>query len=299
MRPTEARRQMERQLVFELPNDIRRIEDTVEFVVSRCIVCREVAHKLHLNLRVSLTEALSNAMIYGNRRDPAKRVRVEVYVRGRFGDRPGERRGARALIPTRCRIRRSRGNRSRSHGRGLFLMRELMDEVALQRFGQQCHPRASTSPRRTPNPTGRVHEPRRGSQDLHPRGGRPRSRRVFSGLLGRAPALGPWRIRAGTRTSTPSVPLQNGPRSRDACRNRGSDPAPAPGLILEIPGRAGRAARRRRFRRPPRDRPALGLLRGGPVLLRRDLRGAMRRSTSSTPSPRRSVPSSRSRKRPG
>ena len=134
MRPTEARRQMERQLVFELPNDIRRIEDTVEFVVSRCIVCREVAHKLHLNLRVSLTEALSNAMIYGNRRDPAKRVRVEVYVRAGSVTAQVSDEGP-GFDPDEVPDPTVMGNRSRSHGRGLFLMRELMDEVRFNDSG--------------------------------------------------------------------------------------------------------------------------------------------------------------------
>lgn len=134
MRPTEARREMERQLVFELPNDIRRIEDTVEFVVSRCNVCREVAHKLHLNFRVSLTEALSNAMIYGNRRDPAKRVRVEVYVRAGSVTAQVSDEGP-GFDPDEVPDPTVAGNRCRSHGRGLFLMRELMDEVRFNDSG--------------------------------------------------------------------------------------------------------------------------------------------------------------------
>lgn len=134
MRPTEARREMERQLVFELPNDVRRIQDTVEFVVSRCMVCREVAHKLHLNFRVSLTEALSNAMIYGNRHDPAKRVRVEVYVRAGSVTAQVSDEGP-GFDPDEVPDPTVAANRSRSHGRGLFLMRELMDEVRFNDSG--------------------------------------------------------------------------------------------------------------------------------------------------------------------
>ena len=125
---------MDRQLVFELPNDLTRIDDTVDYVVSRCTVCSELARKLRLNFRVSLTEALSNAMIYGNGRDPDKRVRVEVYVGAGSvsaqvsdegpGFDPGE-----VPDPTLA------DNRRRSHGRGLFLMRELMDEVRFNDSG--------------------------------------------------------------------------------------------------------------------------------------------------------------------
>ena len=125
---------MERQLVFELPNDVRRIEDTVEFVVSRCMVCREVAHKLHLNFRVSLTEALSNAMIYGNRHDPAKRVRVEIFVRAGSVTAQVSDEGT-GFDPDEVPDPTVAVNRRRTHGRGLFLMRELMDEVRFNDSG--------------------------------------------------------------------------------------------------------------------------------------------------------------------
>lgn len=125
---------MDRQLVFELPNDLRCIEETVDFVVSRCSTCEEVARKLHLNFRVSLVEALSNAMIYGNGEDPSKRVHVEVFleqgtVTARVTDEgagfdPGG--VPDPTVPL---------NVCRERGRGLFLMRELMDEVRFNARG--------------------------------------------------------------------------------------------------------------------------------------------------------------------
>jgi len=119
---------LERQIVFDLPNDLQRIEETVEFVVSHCSTCEEVARKLRFNFRVSLVEALSNAMIYGNGRDPSKRVQVEVVLedsslRARITDEgtgfdPGG-------IPDPT----TPPNVHRVGGRGLFIMRTLMDEV--------------------------------------------------------------------------------------------------------------------------------------------------------------------------
>ncbi len=125
---------MERQLVFELPNDLRCIEETVNFVVSRCSTCEDVARRLQLNFRVSLVEALSNAMIYGNGGDPSKRVRVEVFlqadsVTARVTD---EGPGFNPLdVPDPTIPRNLREDR----GRGLFLMRELMDEVRFNDCG--------------------------------------------------------------------------------------------------------------------------------------------------------------------
>jgi serine/threonine-protein kinase RsbW len=127
---------METELVLELPNDLRQIEHAVEYVMQRCAACQTHGRKLRLNFRVSLTEALSNAMLYGNERDPEKRVRVEVIVGEReikakvtdegSGFDPGE-------IPDPT----SPDNLEKSGGRGLFLMRELMDEVHYNERGNQ------------------------------------------------------------------------------------------------------------------------------------------------------------------
>ncbi|MFW5905130.1 MAG: ATP-binding protein [bacterium] len=127
-RPDGGRGPLERELVFELPNDLRCIEEAVEFVVSRCSTCRQVARKLRFNLRVALTEALSNAMIYGNGRDPSKRVRIEVFLEARKVAARVTDEG-RGFDPGRVPDPTTPQNLPRVNGRGLFLMRQLMDEV--------------------------------------------------------------------------------------------------------------------------------------------------------------------------
>lgn len=124
---------MERSFVVEVPNDLRAIERTVELVVRRCQTCEHQARKFHLNFRVGLAEALANAMLYGNGSDPAKRVKVEVTVNNarvsaRITDQ-GDGFDPNAVDdPTRPE------NILRTGGRGLFLMRQLLDEV---RFNDQ------------------------------------------------------------------------------------------------------------------------------------------------------------------
>jgi len=121
-------------LVLELPSDLASIERTVEFVMERCASCREDLRRLRLNFRVGLTEALSNAMLYGNGEDPGKRVRVELFVRNcsvvaRITDE-GKGFDPRALPdPT------DPGNLLRAGGRGVFLMRKLLDEVRYNERG--------------------------------------------------------------------------------------------------------------------------------------------------------------------
>ncbi|MBI4541337.1 MAG: ATP-binding protein [Gemmatimonadetes bacterium] len=125
---------MEPELVLELPNDLRAIGRAVEFVVQRCRGIPTDERKLRLNLRVGLTEALSNAMLYGNGRDPAKRVLVEFScvsgcVVTRVTDEgPG-------FDPVRVPDPTAPANITKVGGRGLFLMRALMDEVQFNPAG--------------------------------------------------------------------------------------------------------------------------------------------------------------------
>ncbi len=119
---------MEKQLVIELPSDLQCIEETVEFVVSRCASCEEVARKLRFNFRVCLAEALSNAMIYGNGRDPSKRVQVEIVLEeGRLVARVTDE--GTGFDPSGVPDPTTPQNLRKVGGRGLFLMRKLMDDV--------------------------------------------------------------------------------------------------------------------------------------------------------------------------
>jgi len=127
---------MDQDLVLEIPTDIRSIERTVEYVVRHCPTCSEQARRLNLNFRVGLTEALSNAMLYGNLRDPSKRVLVEVaYRAGRLQARVTDQ-GA-GFDPTQVPDPTTPENLTKACGRGLFLMRELLDEVSYNDQGNQ------------------------------------------------------------------------------------------------------------------------------------------------------------------
>ena len=125
---------MDRELVLELPSDVRSIEHAVEYVVQRCQRCEEYADRLRLNFRVGLTEALSNAMLYGNGHDPEKSVRIEVTlvggaVRARVTDE-----GC-GFDPTSIPDPTTPDNLLKDGGRGMFLMRKLLDEVSYNERG--------------------------------------------------------------------------------------------------------------------------------------------------------------------
>lgn len=125
---------MDQELILELPNDVRSIGHAVDYVMSHCSDCCAFAKRLDLNFRVGLTEALSNAMLYGNARDPGKIVKVEVTVRmeqvtARVTDE------GHGFDPTTIPDPTLPGNLDKPGGRGIFLMKSLMDEVLFNEEG--------------------------------------------------------------------------------------------------------------------------------------------------------------------
>lgn len=119
---------MQSRHVLELPNDLGAIERSVEYLLERCRDAGFDEHKLRLNLRVGVAEALTNAMMYGNRRDPGKRVTLEAWcgpdeVRIKITDE------GRGFDPEAVPDPTLPDNRTRPCGRGVFLIRQLMDRV--------------------------------------------------------------------------------------------------------------------------------------------------------------------------
>lgn len=119
---------------LELPNDLRAIERAVAYLMDRGHEVGFDYERLRLNFRVGVTEALANAMLYGNCRDPRKRVRLEVRLSPTeiMVQVTDEGRGfdpRKVLDPT------LPINRTRSGGRGIYLIRKLMDRVEFNERG--------------------------------------------------------------------------------------------------------------------------------------------------------------------
>jgi serine/threonine-protein kinase RsbW len=127
---------MDQDLVLELPTDVGSIGNAVEYVMQRCRTCDQEARRLDLNFRVGLTEALANAMMYGNSHDPSKRVVVEVALQaGRIQARITDQ--GKGFDPSAVPDPTSPENLTKPCGRGLFLMRQLLDEVSYNDQGNQ------------------------------------------------------------------------------------------------------------------------------------------------------------------
>ncbi|MDQ6926024.1 MAG: ATP-binding protein, partial [Candidatus Eremiobacteraeota bacterium] len=116
-------------LDFAIPSDVGQIERVVDAVVARCQAHHYPRRACALNVPVALTEALANAIVSGNREDAAKRVHVRASVNERElvlevrDEGPGFDLGAETWGPDALDVH------DREDGRGLFLMRRLMDHV--------------------------------------------------------------------------------------------------------------------------------------------------------------------------
>ncbi len=117
------------QLDLAIPSDVGQIERVVDAVVARCQAHHYSRRACALNVPVALTEALANAIVSGNREDAAKHVRVRASVGERelvlevHDEGTGFAFGEQTWGPD------DPDAHDREDGRGLFLMRRLMDHV--------------------------------------------------------------------------------------------------------------------------------------------------------------------------
>jgi serine/threonine-protein kinase RsbW len=116
-------------LDVEIPSDVRYIDSVVELATRKCRELQLPTQKCTLNVRVALAEAISNAILRGNAEGHNKHVRVRAVVSDEsvvfdvVDEGPGFDLGAARPDPT------LPENLETEAGRGLFLMKRLMDNV--------------------------------------------------------------------------------------------------------------------------------------------------------------------------
>ena len=116
-------------LQVEIPSDVAYIERVVDLVRHSCSELAFNSHQLALNVPVALSEALSNAILRGNQEDPEKRVRIRAEMDTSRLVLEIADEGVRFDIDANTRDATDPENLEREDGRGLFLMRALMDQV--------------------------------------------------------------------------------------------------------------------------------------------------------------------------
>jgi serine/threonine-protein kinase RsbW len=119
---------------FTMPSDVGCIEHAVSLVARHCLAGVPADARLRFRLQVAVAEALANAVVRGNREDPSKLVSVEAELR------PGSIRihvtdEGEGFDPVRVPDPLDPAQLTDTRGRGLFLIRKLVDDVRFNERG--------------------------------------------------------------------------------------------------------------------------------------------------------------------
>lgn len=140
--PSRGKNDLASPTYFEvmLAADINTISPVVAWVM-RLVGDLEYAAGKEFEIEMALREALANAVLHGCKGDPAKRIECSVT-----GDKergiliivrdPGE-----GFDPAKLPCPTDEQNLFSDHGRGIYLINTLMDEVRYQRNGAEIHMR--------------------------------------------------------------------------------------------------------------------------------------------------------------
>lgn len=122
------------QFFLRVPTELEVVEEAVDLVARHCVASGLTPRRARFHLRVMLAEALTNAIVYGNAMDPQKQVDVRVVlsediVTIHVQDEGNGFNPAQIPDPT------EPDRVERIDGRGLFLIRQLADEVHFNERG--------------------------------------------------------------------------------------------------------------------------------------------------------------------
>ena len=119
---------------LRVPSDVNCIEEVIDLLVRHLCTDSWLCRRLRFNLRVAVAEALANAIVAGNQEDRSKWVEVQAELGGDLlkveitDEGPGfdPSQIVDPLLPEEL---------DRASGRGLFLIRKLVDDVQFNASG--------------------------------------------------------------------------------------------------------------------------------------------------------------------
>lgn len=116
-------------LDIDIPSDVRQIEPVIRQVTDTCRSLDLPRQQCSLNVPVALSEALSNAILRGNHEDVTKRVHLRTLVADHELVFEIRDEGPGFNLEASTRDPEQQNALEREDGRGIFLMRTLMDSV--------------------------------------------------------------------------------------------------------------------------------------------------------------------------
>ena len=148
LQPDAAPREVLVEFEYSLPSEVARVSPFVDDVMRSIDIFR-LTTDIQVDIEIALREALLNAIIHGNREDPHKHVYVTIFC-GTEGEVAITIRDEGAGFDSNSVLDPTAPEHVMSaHGRGIYLMRALMDEVSFEEGGTVVYMRkaATVTPR--------------------------------------------------------------------------------------------------------------------------------------------------------
>jgi serine/threonine-protein kinase RsbW len=121
-------------LSLEVPSDLEYVGPAVELIADELPGGPLSPRRIRFNFRTAFAEALSNAIAYGNGHDPRRLVRVRVQVT-RDAVHLHVTDEGQGFDPAQVPDPRRPDRLEREDGRGLFVLKSLVDHVAFNETG--------------------------------------------------------------------------------------------------------------------------------------------------------------------
>jgi serine/threonine-protein kinase RsbW len=127
-------------LSIRMRSDIHAISGAVDWLMTLIQECNCVPGR-ELDVELALREVLANAVLHGNRQDPEKRIHISCCIH--FGGDVSivVKDEGKGFDPSKIPDPTAIDNIESHHGRGIYLMRTLMDEVHFEQGGAEVHMR--------------------------------------------------------------------------------------------------------------------------------------------------------------
>jgi serine/threonine-protein kinase RsbW len=122
------------QVSLRVPSDVSCIEEVIDLLMRHLCNDSWLCRRVRFNLRVAVAEALANAIVAGNQEDRSKWVEVQAELGGDIlkveitDQGPG-------FDPSQVQDPLLPEDLDRPNGRGLFLIRKLVDDVRFNPSG--------------------------------------------------------------------------------------------------------------------------------------------------------------------
>ena len=132
------------EFAYFITSDVAEVSPFIDQLMRKINILRRT-DGTEVDIEVALREALLNAIIHGNREDPSKHVSLRMRC-GADGEVSMAIRDEGAgfesdSVPDPTTLE----HRMSTHGRGIYLMRALMDQVSFEEGGTVVHMRKSPS----------------------------------------------------------------------------------------------------------------------------------------------------------